>query len=388
MNLLQRSGQWLNSRWLRTRLGQWLCGHWLRRFGPRQTAPVHRIGTVTIPVPTSFPSAVTQADALSSAPDLAQRTWYSTPTNRPTSPGRYSGSSQSARNPLADLQHQKELKLGLALGRPGGQGEVFPLVEFPEFVYKRYHHPIRGAAESFNELILAGEALAPGLERTGVAAVWPILTCGTEDEVDGYVMRRIPDRFSIDMKTPYGAHIEAATLDHALPIDPRATFYPIREVSTTERLHIARLVGVFLDTLHRNDLVYGDLSLKNMQYALDPVELLVMDMDGVHRISTPLVREKDTVWTPDWDDPHAPGQVPLGFDLDRYRYALLVYRLLAARNVSERLPSDADSLVVPAVAGLDEEHRAAVEQLLRRAAVSGVGSRPPVNEWVSALASA
>lgn len=323
-------------------------------------------------------------------PEPAERGWYGAPR---VDPGflveaeleLIPSTKKPRREPLADLWSTQDLRLGPVLGRAGGQGAVYQLVEFPDFVYKRYHRSMRGAAQSFDELIVAGQALAPFLEHAGVTAVWPVLACGVGSQVDGYVMQRIPDRFSIEMNTPYGSRIEDATLDHALAIDPTKKFRSNREVSPEERLEIVRLVGVFLDTLHRNDLVYGDLSLKNLRYSLDPVRLLVMDLDAVHRISTPLIDRKDLVHTPDWGDPLAPGQVPLGFDLDRYRFSLLVYRLVVANSVSQGFPDDPGEIRVEPGKGLDSGQRSRLELLLRRAAEGGHGSRPPISEWLEAL---
>lgn len=198
-------------------------------------------------------------------------------------------------------------------------------------------------------------------------------------------MPRMPDRFRLQVQTPYGRDLQEATLEFALQPDPGKAFFPVRVLSAAERIQLVRLVGIFLDTLHANDFVYGDLSLKNMRYATDPMALLVMDMDGVHRISTPVIAEKDLANTPDWNDPYRSSELPLGFDLDRYKYALLVYRLLVVNNVSEAFPLDTTRLVVPDALGLDSEARAALAFLLRRAAAGGTGTRPPIREWLSVL---
>jgi len=379
---------WFQTSW------QWLRGQWLRWFGPRHTPPIHvplpAAVRVASAIPENWPSVVQPAPTGSKqAP--APRTWRgvtdsAAPASLPEALSEPKPRPEAAPDPLAALRDPLGLKLDNSLGRPGGQGTVYALHGFPGFVYKEYRNPITGAHESFDELILAGQDLAPMLEQVGVSTVWPLLRCGKGDVVDGYVMPRISDRFKIDIQAPRGVLEKDATLDHALLIGSDKAFHPARQVTSIDRLRIVRLVGVFLDALHREDLVYGDLSLKNMMFARDPVSLLVMDLDGVHRISTPLILVKDVLHTPDWNDPSAPGQLPRGFDLDRYRYALLVYRLLVANDVSASFPTNPDSLVVPTLDGLEEESRAALEFLLRRAADSHGEARPPVTEWLSALA--
>jgi hypothetical protein len=278
-----------------------------------------------------------------------------------------------------------QLRLGNVLGRGGGQGAVFALPHHPGFVYKQYYQPLENARTSLTELVEAGGRLASSLAVHGVTALWPVRIFGPETSVEGYVMPQMPDRFRLEVQTPYGSELQEATLEFALDPDPGKKFFPVRVLSAAERLQLVRLVGIFLDTLHANDFVYGDLSLKNMRYATDPIELLVMDMDGVHRISTPVIPEKDLANTPDWNDPYRSSELPVGFDLDRYKYSLLVYRLIVVNNVSQSFPEDPTTIVVPDGIGLDPENRDALEFLLRRAASGRTGSRPPIREWLSVL---
>lgn len=299
--------------------------------------------------------------------------------------------SEAAREPAAifpsRLKLTSQLRFGTLLGRGGGQGAVFELPHYPEFVYKQYYQPIENARTSFTELVEAGERLEGSLAVHGVSALWPVRLFGPGDSVEGYVMPRMPDRFRLEVQTPYGRDLQEATLEFALQPDPGKAFFPVRVLSAAERIKLVRLVGIFLDALHSNDLVYGDLSLKNMRYATDPMSLLVMDMDGVHRISTQVIPEKDLANTPDWNDPHRSSELPLGFDLDRYKFALLVYRLLVVNNVSQAFPPDPANLVVPDGCGFEPGARDTLEFLLRRAASGGTGSRPPIREWLSVLTS-
>lgn len=278
-----------------------------------------------------------------------------------------------------------QLKVGEMLGRGGGQGAVYELPRHEGLVYKHYYEPIVGARQSFSELVRAGERLAPVLTARRVTALWPVHVLGPGTMVEGYVMPRMPDRFRAEIHTPYGPDPQEATLEFALAPPPGRAFYPVRQVTARERVELLGLVGHFLHTLHNHGLVYGDLSLKNMRYSTDPLELLVMDMDGVHHISTPVVPAKDLANTPDWNDPHRTSELPLGFDLDRYKYALLVYRLIVANSVSRPFPEEASEIVVPDESGLDAEQRAAVEFLLHRAASSRTGARPPIGEWLAAF---
>ncbi len=323
---------------------------------------------------------------------MAERQWRSLATRERDPDAHESGYEAEEPSPPAspdggspDLPGGSALQFDKILGRAGGQGTVYSLKNYPNLVYKRYKQDLVGAAESFDRLIDVGRWLAPALERVGIATVWPLRWCGSGDRVEGYVMPRIPEDYRVLVRSPYGEDFKEATLDRALAVSPDSAFHPVRPITAAERLQLVRLAGIFLDALHRNDLVYGDLSLKNLLFALDPVRLLVMDLDGVHSIATPLVPAKDILHTPDWTDPHAPKQLPRGFDLDRYRYALLVYRMLIANNPSEQLPQNPARMVLPYVEGLSAEQRVNLQFLVRRVAASAGCQRPPISEWLTAL---
>lgn len=283
------------------------------------------------------------------------------------------------------LKLATQLRVGAMLGRGGGQGAVYALPRHEGYVYKHYYASIPGARRSFDDLVEAGKQLAPTLAERGISALWPVHILGPGDDVEGYAMPRMPDRFRTEIHTPYGRELQEATLEFALAPDPGKAFFPVRTLTAIERLQLVRMVGLFLDALHAADLVYGDLSLKNMRYATDPLELLVMDMDGVHRISSKVIPAKDLANTPDWNDPHRSSELPLGFDLDRYKFALLVYRLIAVNQVSAAFPDDPSTIVVPEEAAPDPAQRDGLEFLLARAAAGRTGSRPPISEWLSAL---
>lgn len=139
---------------------------------------------------------------------------------------------------------------------------MFELSDDPTNVYKMYRTPIPDAVQSFAAVVQAGQKLSPELEQKGIVTSWPTIVCGFDNAVHGYFMPRIPQKFNIDLRTPYGNKSTSATLDHALSASDRS-FSPTQPLTSAERLQLLRLVAIFLDTLHRNDLLYGDISLKN-----------------------------------------------------------------------------------------------------------------------------
>ncbi|MBN8738290.1 MAG: hypothetical protein J0H86_02185 [Xanthomonadaceae bacterium] len=384
---------------------QLLHGIWSRLFRPRYSAPVHSPTRPTSSAAASAPPTARHVPVSSSSARCGSSTNPRAVSGTGSPPASVAARShppqalRSSAHPLSRAADQeqpphtakdapagKRFRLGQQLGRAGGQGTVFELLNENEtdLVYKLYRTPIRGALQSLDELVRAGRKLAPLLERKGITATWPTAICGDRDVVEGYVMRRIPPQFKIELQTPYRKEHRDATLDQAF-VAGNSKFSPTQPVTADERMQLLRLVGTFLDTLHRNDFVYGDLSLKNMLFSRTPTQLLVMDMDGVRKISARLIPEKDLLHTPDWKDPLSPDQIPLGFDLDRYKFALLVYRLLVANSVSAPLPKARES---SAFTNIGNKVNGRLGFLLRRAAVGEVGSRPPINEWLDALDSA
>ena len=280
----------------------------------------------------------------------------------------------------------RNLRLGAPLGHGGGQGTVHALLGDSGHAYKRYHRPMPDAARAYLDLVAAGQVVLPMLDRYGIVAVWPEEVCGYSTTVEGYVMKRITPEFRIELLTPYGRKNELATLDHALPRSAGSRFRPAMEATAEDRLELVRAVGRFLDILHRHDLVYGDLSFKNVLFALNPARVLFMDIDSVRRLSAPIVPEKDLVNTPDWADPVSEEWLPLGFDLDRYKFALLVHRMLFGGGVSGRPTADVSITAKDLSPSGRAEVARRLESLMRRAAGGSTGSRPPLGEWLEVLA--
>ena len=151
-----------------------------------------------------------------------------------------------------------------------------------------------------------------------------------------------------------------------------------------ERLQILLRIGQFLEVLHSHDLIYGDISWRNMLFALDPTEVAILDMDGVHRISAEVLAGKDGAHTPDWEDPKSPDGAALGFDQDRYRYGLLAYRMLVSDGYDTHLP-EGDHLPSLDHWGLASRAELQTIEWLMKRSCGPLGSRPPIGEWVEAL---
>lgn len=267
------------------------------------------------------------------------------------------------------------LQIGRQLGH-GGQAAVYEVLGDERMVYKKYFVPRRDIA-AVRDVIESGPRVRKRLAGRGVDLMWPARIIERDGVVQGIVMPRVPERYSVNFAGPARGGRLLLTLDHAVP-RPSAV-YRVADVSDEDRLAIVVLVAHFLEALHHEDLVYGDLSWRNFLFSLSPsCGVLALDLDGVSRIGTRAV----SAHTPDWTDPHSTSSGLVdSFDLDRYKFALLAHRMLLAKSLDARLPGVVGD---EPIVGLSPTGGRAVRWLLGRAS-GGAGSRPQIAEWIAAL---
>ena len=139
---------------------------------------------------------------------------------------------------------------------------------------------------------------------------------------------------------------------------------------------------MFLDVIHRHDCVYGDISWGNLLYGLNPTTLFVLDVDSIRPLGSPTLTGDRGGATPDWADPIATDSgTTSSFDSDRFKFALLLSRILVTRDLTSPL---AHSLGTNAIAGLNEAQHHTVSELLGRSG-ERAGGRPTMTEWRIAL---
>ena len=74
----------------------------------------------------------------------------------------------------------------------------------------------------------------------------------------------------------------------------------LRDVDRLERLILLGKLIYAIGRLHKHGWVFGDLSLRNAVFALDPPRVMLIDCDGAAPLSDP-ARQQAT--TPFWDPP-------------------------------------------------------------------------------------
>lgn len=272
------------------------------------------------------------------------------------------------------------LRLGTRLTNgTGGQGSVYRVADDPALVYKQYTTPIEGSLDSFADLIRAGRRVA--LQAPAhVDFTWPIELFGRGDHVAGYTMQRLPEHYAVTIRNGGRTTTVLGQLMHALPRD--GAFQVLNAPDEHQRLALAIMVAEGLVLLHAHSVSYRDLSLMNLVFSTNPLKIGFMDMDSARVISQHVIPAKDGVDTRDWVDPLFPDD-PIGFDVDRFKYALLVHRLLVThRTIGEFSPRAIRAIT--AVDGIQKESLRDLQRLFLRA-LGPAGTRPPVEEWRTVL---
>ncbi|NYH92505.1 hypothetical protein [Actinopolymorpha rutila] len=152
-------------------------------------------------------------------------------------------------------------------------------------------------------------------------------------------------------------------------------------MTSEDRLELVRLISRWLASMHDEDLVYGDLSWKNIAFTTSPeVRVSIFDFDSTRLIGARSFTGQQAVHTIDWEDP-AVSEGPPTLDSDRFRFALLAFRLLVSGDLNASIDPNA---VARGLQGLHDTDIHRLSRLWRRACGPS-GTRPTLVEWCVAL---
>ena len=206
-------------------------------------------------------------------------------------------------------------------------------------------------------------------------AVWPLkVVVDADGSPAGVLMRLIPEDFMQTIALPSGAREHIPREVQHLIFDPAAARRSEIDVpadgDVRSRIAVCAQLAYAISLMHGADLVYGDLSARNILYRLHPSpSVLLVDCDAARvRGSAAVNKQQDS---PDWDPPErVPGSSQL---TDRYKLALFILRCLTPgrRSSVNRDWSVAETMLGP------------VGTRLLRAALEGPPKdRPKARDWL------
>jgi DNA-binding helix-hairpin-helix protein with protein kinase domain len=264
---------------------------------------------------------------------------------------------------LADLEAEAPVAVG-------GHGTVFRLARPAGTLLKLYHGGVAVLSGELGRLIDLPAGSADGAAVAALTA-WPSGRVFDGGRCVGLLMPEAPARFATSLAG--GRRL----LELQFLLYPRRAMWADLVLPTEEeRRGLAAGYLRLFRVLHRNGVVVGDVSWRNLLWTLDGgPSVFAIDCDGFRLTGRPpAVRPADTAG---WADPASPPELTL--DTDRYKLALLTLRVLLGNHAVR--PED-----VPAKPFL---RRALGPELTALAALAaGPGTRPSAESWLTAIGAA
>lgn len=234
----------------------------------------------------------------------------------------------------------------------GGQGVVYraPNVKTKfaaSMVYKEYK-PQTLAEIDFGVLAAMPALVEDSLsyaqaERLVSMAAWPCAVVEEAGASTGFVMPAIPQEFFVTLATVKGSSSSIAEFAHLLN-HPSVLAARGIDIDDAQRYSLLREVASGLAFLHEHGVCVGDISPKNLLFALSPHPgVYFIDCDAMRINGVSALRQ---VETPGWQVP--PGEELATVYSDAYKLGLLAVRLLAGDHDTtnpQQLPATTPELL-------------------------------------------
>lgn len=213
----------------------------------------------------------------------------------------------------------------------GGQGKVFALVNAPDGgVYKEYSPRVVDDLDidALRRFVQFGRSLTDtGRDALLARVAWPQVIVRRDGVVRGFLMPRIPPRFTVPMRFGDEVTLENALVQYLL--NP-AAYLTERGLRLTDRfrLEFLRDTADTLALFHKLGIAVGDLSPNNLLFSLiGRPRCFFIDCDAMRLAGESVLAQTET---PDWQI-SAVSEEELGTAAsDAYKFGLLVVRLFAA----------------------------------------------------------
>jgi hypothetical protein len=263
---------------------------------------------------------------------------------------------------------------GESVGNPGAKGIVY-VVDASTY-YKEYLQPV-GEPGHLDELISWRRSL-PAADREFLDAhcAWPLRRVRSDAGTTGFLMSPAPDQFWADMLGERHT-VELQHLIHTAAAKRLGLTVPDRP----QRLRMVQDLADLLALLDAHDIVYGDISEKNVLWTLEgaPATYLI-DCDNA-RPAGSSHRDSAMARNDGWRDPLLGPDDQPNVDSDRFALAVFFYRVFYGVTVS--VDQEQGRVLLPDNA----PHLPELERLLG----AGLGlarPRPSAALWSAAIRSA
>lgn len=272
-----------------------------------------------------------------------------------------------------DLGHLEELN-------SGGEGTVYRLPSRQKTVYKEFKSGVRSELDisSLENLISLPSKLSdPDKVFLFDHSVWPQAIVTENSSFVGFVMPIIDGSFFVTHGVR--AYPEISDCDWNKLIMRKSWINNSNIVSTVPQLEGIDLLDLLIDLcesfafLHRNNVIAGDISGRNMVWRARPTpRAILLDNDGFRlKGSRGVTRPKQS---PDWIDPHLSGS-DTTIESDQYKLGLAVLRGYFGLGV---IQPDSKEL-----AGVSDPIGKEIIDKSRQSLAAH--SRPSADEWVQLL---
>jgi hypothetical protein len=258
----------------------------------------------------------------------------------------------------------------------GGQGTVFALAEDPRLVYKEYAARFVDDVDvtTLGRFVRLAAGGGPDAEALLGLAAWPTTIVRKHGVVRGFLMPRVPERFTVRLELPGGPETVLAQLQYLLNSEEylRALGLPHDD---RMRLELLQDTSAALEQLHRRGICVGDFSPNNLLFSRTArPRCYFIDCDAMRLDGDSVLAQGET---PEWHMPQPVGPEPpeelATPATDAYKFGLLAVRLFAG-DQQVRDPTAARRL------------RGDLRRLARRSLGTSPGDRPAPREWTEALA--
>lgn len=271
------------------------------------------------------------------------------------------------------------------------EGEPFTLV------LKKYRKSVQVPVQSLEQIVAVREQMQPEQRsRLDARTAWPLRVVEGDGRAAGVLMRLIPDDLFQTVRLRRSHERRPREVQYALQDKAFCTRTGLSFLTTSQRLGILIDLAYILALLHKANVVYGDISTRNVIYALTPKpRVMLVDCDAVRVKGTAAIFGKQP-HSPDWEPPEAllalsrvatqrtRSQLTLAKnawavqsrETDVYKFALAVIRVMSPvpKGSIQRTPAKMVVSLPPAV-----------ERCLSESLSTNPRARPSMKDWYETL---